>query len=96
MFQRDVTLAHQARETIELLKVMTQDLIPPNVWSKSPERNPLDTNLEYTVETNNDDITTCAKIGLHNLLLTVVQKIIASHRNTDHHNKTSHDEFHKL
>ena len=42
-FQQDGASAHRARETVELLKVETPDLIPPNLWPpNSPDLNPVD------------------------------------------------------
>ena len=41
-FQQDGASAHRARETVELLKVETPDLIPPNLWPpNSPDLNPV-------------------------------------------------------
>jgi len=41
-FQQDGAPAHQAGETVELLKVETPDFIPQNLWPpKSPDLNPV-------------------------------------------------------
>ena len=43
LLYRDGAPAHMARETVELLKVETPDIIPPNLWSpSSPDLNPVD------------------------------------------------------
>lgn len=42
-FQQDGAPAHRARDTVELLKVVTPDFIPPNLWPpNSPDLNPVD------------------------------------------------------
>ena len=39
----DETPAHTARETVELLKKVTSDFIPPSLWPpNSPDLNPVD------------------------------------------------------
>ena len=43
VFQQDGAPAHRARETVELLKEVTPDFIPPSLWpSSSPDLNPVD------------------------------------------------------
>jgi len=42
-FQQDSAPAHHAKETVDLLKRETPDLIPPSLWpSNSPDPNPVD------------------------------------------------------
>ena len=42
-FQQDGAPVHRACETVELLKVVTPDFIPPNLWPpNSPDLNPVD------------------------------------------------------
>jgi len=42
-FQQDSAPAHHAKETADLLKRETPDLIPPSLWpSNSPDPNPVD------------------------------------------------------
>ena len=42
-FQQDSAPAHRAKETVDLLKRETPDLIPPSLWpSNSPDPNPVD------------------------------------------------------
>ena len=42
-FQQDGAPVHRACETVELLKVVTPDFIPPNLWlPNNPDLNPVD------------------------------------------------------
>ena len=42
-FQRDGTPAHRATKTVQLLKKMTLDFIPPTMWPpNSSDLNPVD------------------------------------------------------
>ena len=42
-FQQDGAPVHRACETVELLKAVTPDFIPPNLWPpNSPDLNPVD------------------------------------------------------
>ena len=43
LWQQDGAPAHRARETVELLKEVTPDFIPPRLWPpNSPDVNPVD------------------------------------------------------
>ena len=43
LWQQDGAPAHRARETVELMKEVTPDLIPPSLWPpNSPDLNPVD------------------------------------------------------
>jgi len=42
-FQQDGASAHRASETVQMLKQVTPDFIPPTLWpSSSPDLNPVD------------------------------------------------------
>src|SRR6218665_211266 len=52
-FQQDSAPAHRARETADLLKKVTPDFIPPNLWPpNSPDLNPVDYKIWGIIQYN--------------------------------------------